>query len=479
MNPTAASFPRHDPALLDRWLDGLTTPEEEAAMVRAVEADPAATAALVEALLLEAELRPALAPAAVRPVVLRPRFLSGARKWLTAGAAAACVAAAGWWSVPHFSAPAARSGIAVHEASGGRLKITRYSGGDRPAPRDWPAVPVQAPDGPLTVKRYEVGWKLPADLMASTAPMSGLDLFGVVGTEPLNATPLTPEESLATQLRWNGVAMPEGSWVRRTAVPETELEVCTTAAGHQRMEGIVVNDGLRKYRPALRVQPWLYLAPLNQPLPEPLASERIATRTEIERLMLYEGMHRQSSGTGTPESDWRFVLAAPLEEPAAEARSAVEVWIGEYTRPALPKASPVLQLDARAWRTGASTVFLTGACGPPPDAQAVPGESVLSANVTVFRMSNAPPLTAEETDIAFDLTLQEGEVAVLHTGTLPDGRRCILLLEAAILSDYQPHVVPELLDVKQNSPWGERLFYQGAPIDSDRGGKMIETIPAD
>jgi hypothetical protein len=485
MNPSAASFPRHDPALLDRWLDGLTTPEEEAALVRAVEADPAATAALVEALLLEAELRPALAPAAARPVVLRPRFLSGARKWFAAGAAAACVAAAGWWSVQHFSAPAAHSGIAVHEASGGRLKVTRYSGGEHPAPRNWPAVPVRAADGPLTVKRYEVSWNWPADLMATTSGMSITGRLGAVGTEPLNAKPATPEESLATQLRWNGVAMPEGSWVRRTALPETELELCTTTAGHQRMEEIAVNDGLRKYQPALRVQPWLYLAPLNQPLPEPLASERIAQRQEIEKLMLYDGMHRQRSCIGKPESEWCFVFAVPLEETSAKVQSDVERWINEPASTSAPlMASPVLQLDARAWRTGAASVFLTGACGPPPDAQSLPGgtmpdrvflgkygqegvSTMFPANVPTFRMSQVPPLLAEETDIAFDLTLRDEEVAVLHAGTLPDGRRCLLLLEAAIVSDYHVQNATEgspvlLYDILERGPRKKPLFYEGS-----------------
>ena len=46
----------------------------------------------------------------------------------------------------------------------------------------------------------------------------------------------------------------------------------------------------------------------------------------------------------------------------------------------------------------------------------------------------------------FDLTLQDGEVAVLHTGTLADGSPCIVLLEASISSHDIPRVVQRGLD---------------------------------
>jgi hypothetical protein len=276
-----------------------------------------------------------------------------------------------------------------------------------------------------------------------SVPDSGGRRRAGIWSKPLYPTDVKDEERFAQLLRWRGVSMPPGAWVRAAGMllEPSEYDLCTTEEGHAAAKELFQTSTLGNSLPQMKITPWLLIGSAGQPLPPAAAADGIRSFEQIQDWLRPSLAHRNPGPGTTPESEIRFILTAPLHDGAAE--------------------SAVIQADIRGWNAGGGALLLQGFCGAPPGPSVPPGPAASSRSLVT------EPIPETEIDLEFELTIRPEEYAVLQLGNLADGRPCALVLKAAVEEVFKSRAIPGsnpwlfAPDSKQFSPDGEQFAPDG------------------
>lgn len=416
---TASDYP-----LIDRYLDGLTTQDEAAAVVEAVESDPDALAWLRQAAEMEAGIQFHLAGSSQhRPAPLRiiPFWhWHRAGKWCaTAAAVAALVVCAAVFLWPQNS-----TGLGGHQLSSG-MTVQRFAPGKRSG------TPLQAPELPAHGAIEEVEFRPGPkwlQLLRTTRISEHTDKFSGIsraeallrsnrnsgpGPEP-KALPITDDQYLERYLRAAGVTFPEGagaSWVQHepafVVINTPENIAWITAMGedpesrgprHVLLEASVFfsKAGDTSFRSGAVV------------IPESLATERILRGDEVSRIFP-DGSHRFTSQSDGVK---RMVFGSSFGSIVAP--SGVDVHM--------------------AFSRIANFISIVGLGGKEQE------------------WARKGMKLEEYADTEFSILLGDGEAAVVDLGSCSDGSRWIMALKARLVPLPVEITLGSVPNVMQSDP---------------------------
>jgi hypothetical protein len=412
-------------SLVDRYLDDICPPEDATALALAVEEDTELLALLCEYSYLEASLQEHLATPGERRMP-QPRVVSfwhrhRAGLCVAAGAAACLVL----WFLFSIRGPVRESSPRNHP----NLIVHRFAGedGHRAALPAAPKVTVKGGtlrrgefrDLPDKVTRALTWWTSTSvsnngDHLSGIPTETGIvgplrlpdDFFGEPEGRALVGTPGDPDEALAYGLRSAGVTFPEGATARWINAEQTAFEAVNSEenlARISRMTGDLANFGPSR----LSILRYLWRIPSGEEVPAAILQEKILTTQETEELLKGHTFDSQDivSVQADPGPPSESQISCPLYS-----RSSPFDWIQAG---GVATFKPYGQLQMRQWRVG-DVIFIAGLTGPPLPA--------------ILRT----PVYQWNPDLEFELTLKDGESAVLHLGQKRDGATWILMIRAGL-----------------------------------------------
>lgn len=420
-------------SLLDDYLDGVSPPDDDTALALAIEEDPELLALLCDYASLEVSLQEHLATpgekwkGAPRAVSFWQRHRAGL---CAAAGVAACLVL--WIFATGRTEPREDK---TRESSG--LIVRRFTKEDGRGVALPSSPRVFVAGGKLVRQEFQ---NLPGELVQNLSWLSstsvstaGYYFRGIPPAEtlrfprpqssrekPIHAASAgvmfadlgDADKALAYGLRSAGVTFPDGASARWITHGEKfSFEAVNTADNLARIAKMIGNP--KEHGPrVLSLIPYLWRIPSGQEVPAAVTAERVLTALETEEALkghTFDGedIVAAHADPGPPgESELSFYLRANTS-PFDWAQETAG--IADFKRLLVP-------VRTRQWRVG-DVVFIAGLAGPA---------------AWHARSLGAASTGTESAELEFELTLRDGESAVLHLGPKADGMEWILMLRAGL-----------------------------------------------
>ncbi|HWB03393.1 MAG TPA: hypothetical protein VG796_10235 [Verrucomicrobiales bacterium] len=421
-------------SLLDDYLDGVSPAGDDTALALAIEEDPELLALLCDYASLEASLQEHLATpgekwkGAPRVVSFWQRHRAGL---CVAAGVAACLVLwifAAEQPEPRKDKAGGSSGLIVRrfrKEDGRGVTLPSSPGvvvaGGKLVRQEFQNLPGELVQNlswlsstSVSTAGYYFSGIPPAESLRFPKPQSSQKKpIHAASAEVMFADLGDADKALAYGLRSAGVTFPDGASVRWITYGEKfSFEAVNTADNLARIAKMIGNP--KEHGPrVLSLIPYLWRIPSGrQEVPVAVTAERVLTARETEEALkghTFDGedIVAAHADPGPPsESELRFYLRADTS-PFDWAQETAG--IADFKRLLVP-------VRTRQWRVG-DVVFIAGLAGP----AAWHSRSLKSASTAT-----------ESAELEFELTLRDGESAVLHLGPKEDGMEWILMLRAGL-----------------------------------------------